>query len=150
MKKCDIFLLILSKNALDRCNNPNDPVRQEIIVADSYHLAFIPVLSEDFVWPEKMPDGMEEFLDLNAIRYVQTYSNEFFDKLYKFIDQVRNSKDKKPSNADTDGAVKNFERKDSVPADNNLKRKTGKDLSQKGPGVKLSWGAPPSGRRIST
>ena len=35
---------------------------------------------------------------------------------------------------DTDGAVKNSERKDSVPADNNLKRKTGKDLSQKDPG----------------
>ena len=106
MKNCDIFILILSKNALDRCNNPNDPVRQEIISASNHNLAFIPVLSEDFEWPLRMPEGMEEFLDLNAIRYVQTYSNEFFEKLYKFIDQIRYAENKQVNKPDTDNTIR--------------------------------------------
>ena len=89
MDKCDVFLLVLSRNALDRCSNPEDNVRQEIVAALERKLAFIPVTAEDFIWPEKMPEGLEDIKNYNAIPYVQVYSEQFFERLYSFIDKVR-------------------------------------------------------------
>ena len=89
MSKCDIFLLVLSRNALNRCSNPNDNVRQEIESALDMNLAIIPIMAEDFVWPERMPEGLEGIQDYNAIPYVQVYSEEFFERLYSFIGAVR-------------------------------------------------------------
>lgn len=79
MDKCDIFLLILSRNALNRCSNSGDNVRQEILEALDRNLAMIPVTAEDFVWPDKMPEGIEVIQDYNAIPYVQVYSDQFLN-----------------------------------------------------------------------
>ena len=85
----DIFILVLSKNALDRCSNKLDNVRQEIETAMRFDLAFIPVTSEDFIWPDVMPEGLEDIKSYNAIPYVQVYSDNFFDRLYGFIRSIR-------------------------------------------------------------
>lgn len=89
MDKCDIFLLVLSKNALKRCVSPDDTVRREIEYALERGLAVIPVTAEDFVWPERMPEGLESIGELNAIPYVQVYSEQFFERLYSFIETIR-------------------------------------------------------------
>lgn len=86
MKSCDTFILILSKDSLDRCGNPDDNVRLEILAAKRYGLAIIPVMTEDFVWPEKMPAGLEDLKFYNAIPYVQVYGDSFFERLYNFIE----------------------------------------------------------------
>ncbi len=88
MDKCRICLLILSKDALKRCESPDDNVRQEIESAMEKDLCIIPITSEDFVWPETMPEGLEGIKDLNAIPYVQVYSEQFFERLYSFINNV--------------------------------------------------------------
>ena len=88
MSKCRIFLLILSRNALDRCSNPNDNVRQEILAAIERNLHIIPVTAEDFIWPETMPEGLSRVKEFNAIPYVQVYSEQFFERLYSFIENV--------------------------------------------------------------
>ena len=88
MEKCRIFLLILSRNALNRCVNQEDNVRQEIEAAMERGLEIIPVTDEDFVWPETMPEGLERIKDFNAIPYVQVYSDQFFERLYSFIDNI--------------------------------------------------------------
>ena len=51
MDDCDIFLLVLSKDALDRCSEPNDNVLQEILAAKEKQLSIIPVTAVDFEWP---------------------------------------------------------------------------------------------------
>ena len=89
IEKCDIFLLVLSKNALERCNNLHDNVRQEIEIAMRHNLSIIPVTTEDFIWPETMPQGLEKIKEYNAIQYVQVYSEYFFDRLYSFIWTIR-------------------------------------------------------------
>ena len=89
MSECDIFILVLSKDALDRCENPNDNVRQEIETAKDMGLTFIPAMSDDFTWPEKMPEGLEYIRDINAIPYMQVYSESFFERLYTFIEATR-------------------------------------------------------------
>ena len=81
LDNCRIFLLILTKNALDRCSNPSDVVRQEILTAEEKGLEIIPVTSEDFQWPDTMPEGLEMLGNYNAVQYVQIYSDNFFEKL---------------------------------------------------------------------
>ena len=89
MSECDIFILVLSRNALDRCSNPEDNVRREIETAKEMGLTFIPAMSDDFIWPEKMPEGLEYIKDINAIPYMQVYSESFFERLYTFIESKR-------------------------------------------------------------
>ena len=89
MERCDTLVLILSRDALARCSDPDDTVRLEIETALERGLSIIPVTAEDFVWPEKMPQGLERLATLNAIPYVQVYSGEFFERLYSFIDAAR-------------------------------------------------------------
>lgn len=93
MSVCDIFILVLSKDALARCDSPNDNVRQEIETAKGMGLTFIPVMSDDFTWPEKMPEGLEYIRDINAIPYMQVYSEPFFERLYTFIETTRAEND---------------------------------------------------------
>ena len=89
MRSCDVFVLILSKNSLDRCSDSQDNVRQEIEVARQENLAIIPITSEDFEWPRNMPEGLEYIKDYNAIPYIQVYSESCFNRLYDFIEGVR-------------------------------------------------------------
>ena len=89
MRSCDIFILILSKNSLDRCSDPQDNVRLEIETAREENLAIIPVMTEDFEWPQKMPEGLEFVKDCNAVPYIQVYSQSFFERLYEFIKDAR-------------------------------------------------------------
>ena len=89
MSACDIFILVLSRNALDRCSYPYDKLRQEIEVAKEMDLTFIPVMTDDFAWPEKMPEGLEYIQDLNAIVFNQEYFEAFFNRLYTFIETAQ-------------------------------------------------------------
>ena len=82
---CDIFILILSRNALARCNKLNDHMRLEITLAREEEIPVIPIMSEDFTWPEKMPEEIEYIKYLNAIYYSQEYSEHFLKRLCHFI-----------------------------------------------------------------
>ena len=82
---CDTFILVLSRNALDRCVNDNDNVRQEILAAFRSKLKIVPVTAEDFQWPVEMPKGLENLKNYNAIPYIQVYSEAFFERLYTFM-----------------------------------------------------------------
>ncbi len=89
MDKSDILLLVLTRDALDRCSEPNDVMRWEIELALERKLTVIPVTSEDFVWPAALPAGLESIKDFNAIPYIHAYADSFFKKLYSFIEMVR-------------------------------------------------------------
>ena len=93
MSKCDIFILVLSENALERTASPDDNVRAEILAAKRMGLRFIPVTTEAFVWPQQIQEDLAEIRYYNAIPYIQVYSEQFFERLYDFIDNIRgNSK----------------------------------------------------------
>ena len=57
--QCKDFLVILPENALDRCKDPEDWVRKEVIHAMKKGKNIIPVMLSGFSWPDPMPDGME-------------------------------------------------------------------------------------------
>ena len=61
IKKTPIFILILSKNAINRCVNENDWLRQEILLAVEEKKKIIPVN------PDATFNGLLEIDDINAV-----------------------------------------------------------------------------------
>lgn len=57
---CKDFVLILCPEALDRCHDENDWVRNEILHAIKCKKNIIPLLFQGFEWPDKMPEGMQD------------------------------------------------------------------------------------------
>ena len=75
IKKRDCMILLLPKNALDRCVNPDDWVRLEIACALRSGKPIIPLEMDGFEWPEELPE------DISAVRYKQGMraSNDLFE-----------------------------------------------------------------------
>ena len=89
---CTDFLLILPENALDRCNDPEDWVRKEVLRAIADKKNIIPVMLTGFNWPKQMPEGMEE---LPLYQAITASSTEYFDlSIRKLIEQYLKSKPK--------------------------------------------------------
>ena len=57
--ECEDFILVLPAHALDRCFEEKDWVAEETRYAIRKKKNIIPVMMKNFVWPEKMPEGME-------------------------------------------------------------------------------------------
>jgi len=73
---CEDFVLICSKNALDRCATDGDWVRLEIARAFEQNKNIIPLMLRGFEFPEILPDDIE-FLRLQ--NGVAADKNEYFD-----------------------------------------------------------------------
>ena len=73
---CKDFVLVLSPNALDRCENEDDWVRLETSRAMQGRKNIIPVMLNGFSWPSPMPKGMEELCHYQALT---ASSHEYFD-----------------------------------------------------------------------
>ena len=93
IKNCTDFIIILSPNALDRCVNEGDWVRQELACALEAGKNVIPVISGKFHFPEKLPE------DINAVRWKNaiTVNIEFFDAMVEKLISFLHSKSHKPS-----------------------------------------------------
>lgn len=63
------YVLILSKGALDRCNNDDDWVYKEIIIAIEYNLNVIVLKEEGFEYPEDLRDDLNVLRMFQAIEY---------------------------------------------------------------------------------
>lgn len=81
------FAPILSKNALDRCINEGDWLRTEIAHAIKHEKNIIPIILEEFVWPDNLPDDIKALVHYNGIHI----SKEYFDaSLAKFTSMLKN------------------------------------------------------------
>lgn len=89
---CTDFLLILPPNALNRCNDPEDWVRKEVLRAIDGKKNIVPIMLSGFSWPNPMPQGME---DLPLYQAVTASSVEYFDlSMRRLIEQYLKSKPK--------------------------------------------------------
>lgn len=73
---CTDFVVVLPPNALDRCGSEDDWVRLEVCRAMAGMKNIIPVMLNGFVWPDPMPEGMEE---LAMYQGIASNSIEYFD-----------------------------------------------------------------------
>lgn len=67
ISKCKDFILVLSPNALNRCEDEGDWVRREVMCAMEHKKNIIPIMLSGFVWPAEMPKGMEELCNYQAL-----------------------------------------------------------------------------------
>lgn len=81
---CKDFILVLPPQALDRCVNEDDWVRMEVIRAMEAKKNIIPVMLNGFVWPDPMPEGMEELAYYQALT---ASSVEYFDLAMERLQQ---------------------------------------------------------------
>ena len=56
---CTDVILILSQGALDRCVDPDDWIRQELVYSLSQSKNIIPVFLNGFKWPEALPEVLK-------------------------------------------------------------------------------------------
>lgn len=92
IKGCRDFIVVLPENALDRCTDPEDWVRQEVICAIESRKNILPVMLDGFSWPKEMPEGMEELSSYQAITAV---SHEYFDMAIERMQSYLRSKAKR-------------------------------------------------------
>lgn len=73
--KCEDVVLVLPPNALERCINEDDWVRQELAYAFKNNKNVIPVMMRGFEFPTFLP------VEINAVRFMEgiVASNDYFD-----------------------------------------------------------------------
>lgn len=80
---CQDFLLILSPHALDRCDDPQDWVRQEIARALKLKKNIIPVMLKGFNFPERLPGDIVDVRFQNGLSSSTEYFEESLERLCK-------------------------------------------------------------------
>ena len=76
IERCKDFVVVLPANGLDRCGDPGDWVRREIVHAIACDKNIIPVMLRGFAWPSELPPELAELPDYQGI---SASSPEFFD-----------------------------------------------------------------------
>lgn len=90
---CTDMVLVLPKDALVRCESPEDWVRQEIALALKHGKNIIPVMLKGFEFPETLPDDINEVRYYNGVRFYM----EFFDAVIDSIEKKLRSKPDDPN-----------------------------------------------------
>ena len=88
IESCKDFVIILSPDALDRCNEEGDWVRNEVLHALKTKRNIVPVMLNGFQWPLPMPDGMEELAWYQGV----PASQDFFDLSMKRLQSYLKSR----------------------------------------------------------
>lgn len=87
--ECNDVLLVLPPNALDRCVNDDDWVRQEISFALKHNKKIIPVMMCGFEFPKTLPADID---DIRHMEGIVMPSNEWFDAVIDRINHLLDSK----------------------------------------------------------
>jgi hypothetical protein len=71
IRNCTDYLLVLPPNGLDRCNDPNDWVMQEIECALKHKKNIIPIMLNGFVWPDPttLPVSLQKIHLYQAVKH---------------------------------------------------------------------------------
>lgn len=103
------FILILTKNALDRCSNEQDWMRKEIIEALNNGKTIIPVMYEGFKWPkkwdDKIPISIKSLEHYQAVTGTKVYLSAMIDRIISYMMDI--SKINEPINSDKDKPIIN-------------------------------------------
>lgn len=89
------YILILSKGALDRCNDENDWLYKEITTALKYNLNIIVLMEEGFTYPENLSPDLETLKLLQAVEYSEQTLSSRLDLICSSL-RTRKSHHEKP------------------------------------------------------
>ena len=86
------FILVLTKNALDRCADEQDWMRKEIMEALKHGKTIIPIMYEDFKWPkkwdEKIPEAIRSIEHYQAVSGTKVYLSAMIDRIISYMSDV--------------------------------------------------------------
>lgn len=85
------FILILSKGALDRCINPDDWVRQEILAAVQAQKTIIPIMYDGFEWPRQensMPEEIRQLQYHNGVAGTHDYLPAMIERIISYMSHI--------------------------------------------------------------
>lgn len=85
IENCDDFLLVLSKDALDRCDQENDWLRNEVSFALQQNKNIIPVFLRGFSFASELPTDMEALRYKNGMEASIEFFDAFIAKLQDFL-----------------------------------------------------------------
>ena len=85
IEECKDFLVVLPPRALDRCSEEEDWVRIEIEHAYAKQKNIIPIMLDDFSFPEELPESIEFIRLRHGLRPSFDYYDAFIDKLAKYL-----------------------------------------------------------------
>lgn len=86
------FILVLPKNALNRCKDEGDWVRLEILAAVRNHIPIIPVMYDGFSWPKvwhkDIPEEIRQLKYQQGVSMSQAYLSAMIDKIVGYMSDV--------------------------------------------------------------
>ena len=85
IRNSDVFLIVLSNGSLDRCVYPDDWVRHELAFAIQCGIKIIPILKDDFWFPEYLPEDVDPIRYYNGLRVSYDFFDAFMNKLEEYI-----------------------------------------------------------------
>ena len=88
IEKRSNFLVILSRDCLERVANPRDWFRRELACALSSKRNIIPVMMDGFSWPEpeQLPEDIRSAPRYNALKYTYEWLQALIDSIYEFLE----------------------------------------------------------------
>ncbi len=92
IEECNDVILILPPNALERCDDPEDWLYQEITHAIENNKNIIPIMMEKFEWPKFLPEGLKTLPDYNGIHHSKDFVNELIDRIFLFLNSKPDKK----------------------------------------------------------
>ncbi|KAH8402840.1 hypothetical protein KR222_002656 [Zaprionus bogoriensis] len=87
------FVLVLTPDALHRCINDDeckDWVHREIVAALNSNCNIIPIMDQQFSWPENLPEDMCSVAHFNGVSWIHDYQDACIDKLERFLRGEKN------------------------------------------------------------
>jgi hypothetical protein len=83
------FLLILTKDCLERCNQEKDWLRRELAHAFRTDRTVIPILKHGFVFPDQdtLPEDIAELSKHNGVKYDHDYFDAMVQRIARYVKQ---------------------------------------------------------------
>ena len=90
IEECQDFILVLSPDSLERCENEGDWVRLEIEHALRNNKNIVPVMLRGFTFPGKMPESIDSLRFKSGLEANSEFFDAFIQKLQKFLNTKTN------------------------------------------------------------
>ena len=90
IRNCKDFIIILSPRSLNRCVNEGDWVRKELACALEAKKNIIPVMYEDFSFPNDLPKDIEGIKHINGIKVYMEVFDAIVERIISFMESKPN------------------------------------------------------------
>lgn len=91
LDQCTDVILVLPENALSRCENEDDWVRQEIKYALEKEKNIVPVMMDGFEFPKELPPDIQKISRYNGVRFSMDFFESVIDKIIEKLSISKNA-----------------------------------------------------------